>query len=87
MRRTVVILALVAVAACSAEPGSEGWCEAKKKLSKSEWSASDAATYAAHCLIDGLAVGSKAWCESQAEKPKGDWTVDEGTTYAKHCVM
>ena len=75
------------LAACAPEPGSSSWCKAKAEQSKSEWSASDAGTYAKHCVIDGFAIGSKQWCESLEKKPKGEWTVDEGTSYAKHCVM
>lgn len=84
-----LLLAAVAltVAACSAEPGSERWCEAKKEQPKSEWSLDDATTFASHCLIDSLTVGSEAWCENMKEKPKGDWTADQAASYAKHCVI
>jgi hypothetical protein len=75
------------VAACSAEPGSERWCEAKKEQPKSEWSLEDATTFASHCLIDSLTVGSEAWCENLKEKPKGDWTADEAASFAKYCVI
>jgi hypothetical protein len=83
------MLAAVAltVAACSAEPGSEPWCEAKKEQPKSEWSLDDATTFASHCLIDSLTVGSEAWCENLKEKPKGDWTADEAASFAKYCVI
>ena len=77
----------VVLAACTAEPGSERWCEQKKDQPKSEWSMDDAKTFAAHCLIEDLTIGSKEWCENLKDKPKGDWTADEAASFAKHCVM
>ena len=86
--KTIPVLAGIAlIAACSAEPGSEKWCAAKKEQPKTEWSGSDMATYTKNCLIDGTEVGSEDWCEDLAGKPKGDWTATETKTYAKHCVM
>ncbi len=73
--------------ACSTEPGSEKWCEEKKAQPKSQWTASDAGTYAKNCVIDGMEVGSEKWCEDLSGKPKGEWTADEASTYAKHCVL
>lgn len=87
MKKTLVLSAVVLLAACSAEPGSEKWCQAKKEQPKSEWTGSDAATYARHCVIDGMEVGSEDWCEDLAGKPKGEWTASESASYAKHCVM
>ncbi|MEM6582995.1 MAG: DUF3012 domain-containing protein [Pseudomonadota bacterium] len=88
MIRTIAILfALLFLSACAAEPGSEKWCKAKEEQAKSEWSASDLATYTRNCLIDGTAVGSPDWCKDLSEKPKGEWTADEAATYAKHCVL
>ena len=87
MKRLLVISSILLLAACSAEPGSEKWCEAKKEQSKTEWSGSDMATYTKNCLIDGMEVGSEDWCEDLAGKPKGDWTATETKTYAKHCVI
>ena len=58
MKRTLILGSIVLLAACSAEPGSEKWCEAKKEQPKSEWTGSDAATFAKHCVIDGLEVGT-----------------------------
>ena len=87
MKNLILAIASLLLVACSAEPGSEKWCAAKKEQPKSEWSASDAGTYAKHCLIDGMEVGSEKWCEKIAGKPKGEWTADEATAYAKHCVM
>ncbi len=87
MKRLLIVSSILALAACSAEPGSEKWCEAKKEQPKSEWSASDAGTYAKNCIIDGMEVGSEKWCEDLAGKPKGEWSANEASSYAKHCVM
>jgi hypothetical protein len=73
--------------ACSAEPGTEKWCAAKKEQPKSEWSAADAGTYARNCVIDGMEIGSERWCKNMDDTPKGDWTGDEAASYAKHCVL
>jgi hypothetical protein len=88
-KRTIFSLATItlAIAACSAEPGSARWCEAKKQQPKTEWSLDDASTYAAHCLIDSSTVGSDAWCKRLQDKPKAEWSTDEAASYAKHCVM
>ena len=87
MKTILLICSIVLLSACSAEPGSEKWCEAKKEQSASEWSSSDAKTYTMKCLIDGTAIGSEEWCEKLSKKPKGEWTGDEAGSYAKHCVM
>jgi hypothetical protein len=87
MKRILILSTALVLSACSTEPGSEKWCAAKKEQPKSEWTASDAGTYAKNCLIDGTAIGSEEWCEDLSGKPKGEWTADEGKTYAKHCVM
>ena len=87
MKRLLIAGSILLLVACSAEPGSEKWCAAKKEQPKSEWTASDAGTYTKNCLIDGTEVGSERWCEDLAGNPKGDWTASETKTYAKHCVM
>ena len=87
MKRLILISSILVLAACSTEPGSEKWCEAKKEQPKSEWTGSDAATYAKNCIIDGMEVGSEEWCEDLSGKPKGDWTASEASSYAKHCVI
>jgi len=86
-RSLAMVSLTVVLAACTAEPGSERWCEQKKEQPKSEWSMEDAKTFAAHCLIEDLTIGSKEWCENLKDKPKGDWTADEAASFAKHCVM
>jgi hypothetical protein len=83
----MLIAGMLLLGACSAEPGSEKWCAAKKEQSKSQWSGSDLATYTRNCLIDGTAVGSEQWCKEMADTPKGDWTADETASYARHCVL
>jgi PBP1b-binding outer membrane lipoprotein LpoB len=87
VKLVLIISGALLLAACSAEPGSAKWCEAKNEQPKSEWSGSDLATYTKNCLIDGTEVGSEGWCEDLSGKPKGEWTADETKTYAKHCVM
>ncbi len=87
MRRILIISSLLLLGACSTEPGSEKWCEHKKEQSKSEWSSSDAITFAGHCLLDGSAIGSKEWCEALSEQPKGEWSANETASYAKHCII
>lgn len=87
MKIIPLIISVVLLSACSVEPGSEKWCEAKKEQSRSEWTGNDAKTYAMKCLIDGTAIGSEEWCEKLSKKPKGEWTGDEAGSYAKHCVL
>ena len=87
MRQVFLIGSILLLGACSAEPGSESWCNQKKEQPKTEWSASDATTYARNCLFDGTAIGSSDWCEALSEKPKGEWTANETSSYARHCVI
>jgi hypothetical protein len=88
MQRLIIMLAVVLlISACADEPGSEKWCAAKQQESKSDWSMSDAATYAKNCLVDGMAIGSQEWCEDLKGKPKGEWTGEEAKEYAKYCVL
>lgn len=87
MKRILIIACILTLAGCAAEPGSEKWCSAKKELSKSEWTGSDAKTYAKSCLIDGMAIGSQKWCADLSSKSKGEWTADEAKAYAKNCVL
>jgi len=87
VRMMLVGSAVVVLAGCTPEPGSEKWCATKKEQPKSEWTMDDAKTFASHCLLESSTVGSEAWCEDLKEKPKGEWTADEAASYAKHCVM
>ena len=36
---------------CSPEVGSDKWCEDMKEKPKGDWTASEAADYAKHCII------------------------------------
>lgn len=87
MRRAVLIGTLLALGACSVEPGSEKWCQQKADQPKSEWTSSDAVTYARNCILDSTTIGSKEWCADLAEKPKAEWTAEDAASYAKHCVI
>ena len=87
MRIPLILLGVTLLAACSAEPGSEKWCTQKMEQPKSEWTASDAATYAKKCVFESTTIGSEKWCKDLADKPKGEWTANDTTSYAKHCVM
>jgi len=87
MRRIFVIGSILLLGACSVEPGSDKWCTMKKDQPKSEWTSSDAATYARHCLLASTTVGSAGWCQDFSDKPKGEWTANDTASYAKHCVM
>ena len=87
MKIILLVSSIMLLSACSAEPGSEKWCEEKKEQSTSDWSSSDAKTYTMKCLVDGTAVGSEKWCKKLSKKPKGEWTGDEAGSYAKHCVL
>ena len=87
MKYLVLASTALLLVGCSAEPGSEKWCEQKKEQPKSEWSVADAGTYAKNCVIEGMEVGSERWCKDMDKKSKGDWTADEAASYAKHCVL
>ena len=50
--RLLMALCLVAiVAACSPEVGSDEWCKDMKEKPKGDWTASETADYAKHCLF------------------------------------
>ncbi len=87
MKRIVLVAGIILLVACSPEPGSEKWCEEKKNQPKSEWSGSDAATFARNCILESTTIGSEAWCKDLKKKPKGEWSANEAASYAKHCVM
>lgn len=87
MRRVLIIGSMLLLSACSVEPGSEKWCEQKKEQAKSEWTSSDAMTFASNCLLESSTIGSDEWCEDLSDKPKGEWSANETTSYAKHCII
>ena len=82
-----LMIAIPFLFACTAEPGSEGWCKAKKEQPKTEWSMEDAGIFTKHCIINSATIGSEKWCENLKQKPKGEWTADESASYAKHCIL
>jgi hypothetical protein len=87
MRQILVITGALLLGACSVEPGSEKWCEQKKEQAKSEWTSSDAITFASSCLLDSTTIGSKEWCDDLSDKPKGEWTANEAADYTRYCLM
>ncbi len=87
MKQLVVITAILILSACSAEPGSEKWCQGMKEKGKGQWTADEAMTYGKHCLLDSQTIGSDDWCADLKEKDKDDWTNEENKNYAKHCLL
>ncbi|MDH3760617.1 MAG: DUF3012 domain-containing protein [Gammaproteobacteria bacterium] len=51
--KKILFLCLLAsqLLACTAEVGSDKWCENMKQKPKGEWSANEAKDYAKHCLF------------------------------------
>jgi hypothetical protein len=47
----IVLSLFVVVAGCSPKVGSDECCEDMKEKPKKEWSASEAADYAKHCIF------------------------------------
>ena len=47
----VVAGALVALSGCGPEVGSDGWCSDLKEKPKGDWTASEAADFAKHCVF------------------------------------
>ena len=48
----ILAAALVGLAGCEPEVGSERWCQAMAEKPKGDWTANEALDYAEHCLID-----------------------------------
>ena len=48
----LILAFLVSLTACSAEVGSEKWCNKLKDRPAGEWTVNEAADYAKHCLIN-----------------------------------
>ena len=46
-----VSLMVFLVAGCSPEVGSDDWCEDMKEKPKKDWTASETADYAKHCIF------------------------------------
>lgn len=49
--KTLTLTALLSLAGCSPEVGSDAWCEDMKEKPKGEWTSNEAADYAKHCLF------------------------------------
>lgn len=47
----LVTTLIVVLAGCSPEVGSDKWCQDMKEKPKGDWTASETADYAKHCLI------------------------------------
>ncbi len=47
----IALTALVFMAGCTPEVGSDAWCAAMKKKDKGDWTANEAADYAQHCIF------------------------------------
>ena len=47
----LLLTAILALAACSPEVGSEEWCEDMKEKPKGDWSANEAADFAKNCIL------------------------------------
>ena len=43
--------ALLFVAACAPEPGTEAWCKKMKVKPKADWTVNEAADFARYCVI------------------------------------
>jgi hypothetical protein len=50
--RLLFATALIGLAGCEPEVGSERWCKAMAEKPKGDWTANEALDYAEHCLID-----------------------------------
>ena len=46
-----LIVAVVFVAGCAPEVGSDAWCKDMKEKPKGEWTANEAGDFAKHCVF------------------------------------
>ncbi|HSG04081.1 MAG TPA: DUF3012 domain-containing protein [Marinobacterium sp.] len=46
-----VLVTLFILPGCSAEVGSEAWCDDMKEKPKGDWTANEATDFAKHCLL------------------------------------
>ncbi len=81
-----LLLALAFLGGCATK-GSEDWCDEMKKKNYSDWTGSDAKTYASHCLTDSTTIGSDKWCKSQKDQDFSQWTHEETSNYVKTCLL
>ena len=47
----IITCLAVTLAGCAPEIGSDEWCEDMKEKPKGDWTASETADYAKHCII------------------------------------
>ena len=47
----LMTLAMLMLAGCAAEVGSEAWCKQMSEKPKGEWTANDTKDYAKHCVF------------------------------------
>ncbi|MDH3388231.1 MAG: DUF3012 domain-containing protein [Gammaproteobacteria bacterium] len=53
MKKLLFLIVLTTqLVACSAEVGSDAWCDDLKAKPKADWSANEAKDYAKHCLFN-----------------------------------
>jgi hypothetical protein len=48
----IALCLLATLISCSPEVGSDEWCKDMKEKPKGDWTASEAADYAKHCIIN-----------------------------------
>ncbi len=51
MRMAVAGVAIIMLAACAPEIGSEQWCKEMKEKPKGDWTANQAVDFAKHCVL------------------------------------
>ena len=51
MKGLLTLTAVIALSACSMEPGREKWCAATKEKPKGEWTGNETKAYAKHCVM------------------------------------
>ena len=78
----LVSFASLAVAACSAEPGSSRWCAAKAGEERKEWTIANWDEFSELCFE----VGSEDWCDVREAMPKDDWGLKDVGAFALHCM-
>jgi len=50
--KTILMVMVLVLLACSPEIGSKAWCESMKDKSKGDWTATEVKDFAKHCLLD-----------------------------------
>jgi len=50
--KTILMVMVWVLLACSPEIGSKPWCENMKDKPKGDWTATEAKDFAKHCLLD-----------------------------------